>query len=245
MAGRYAFAASLAQVPLLAAAAPGTRRRLLEAANPRRLSSGASLFVTGQPANALYAVLGGTMLLVGRTPQGREVVAEMLPPRSVFGDSAILGREPHAISARAGAACHLAEIPVDTVEQACADDPAFASLMLRGLLHRMHTTPVDWISLIALPATRRVAAYLARQPATRADGSFRIPVRKGDIASYLQLANATFSRSVRVLQDASLIRLSGRWVCVPDRHALAAYSRGRPVARRAVAPLEAMASAPA
>jgi len=244
VASRYAFSASLGQVPLLAAAAPETRRRLVEVANSRRLASGAALFSAGQPAHALYAVLGGMMLLVGRTPQGRDVVAEMLPPRSVFGDSAILGREPHAISARAGAACHLAEIPVDAIEQACADDPAFASLMLRGLLHRMHTAPVDWISLIALPATRRVAAYLARQPATRADGSFRIPVRKGDIASYLQLANATFSRSVRVLQDASLIRLSGRWVCVPDRHALADFSRGRPVGRRAAMPFEQV-SAPA
>ena len=212
--------------PLLAAASPETRARLLHLAHAVGAPRGAQILAQGGQPESLYILLQGSVGLSTVEEDSAATMVEIVGPGDAFPIcSAILG-VPHPVTAVALAPCRLIAIPVAEVRAAAAGD---AGLMLAALdqMARQWRLLIDQVvDLKTRDATQRAARFLLRRmPAQR--GPIEIPEPRGAIAARLGMTPESLSRALHGLENAGVLRLHGRRVDVPDRAALHRVSQPR------------------
>ena len=186
------------------------------------LPAGSHIFREGQPFDAIAAVREGTVKTWRVDREGREQILGFYLPGEVIGLSAIDGeRYP----------CHADAL--DTVQLCRFSFPKIATLAARlpGLqkeLFRLLSRDIGNAERLAAdaPAEARLAAFLLELSGRIAGPGavtdrFRLPMSRGDLASYLRLAPETVSRLFRRLQDDGVVQARGRELEILDRPALA------------------------
>ena len=109
-----AVAADLERVELFRGLPDEALDRLAEAASRRRLGDGEALFEQGQPAQNLYVVVRGSVVL--RTGSGRQaVIVENLGAGGVVGWSALRENATTLSTARAAGPAEVVAIPVEPI----------------------------------------------------------------------------------------------------------------------------------
>lgn len=185
-----------------------------------RLDEGDALFQQGDPATRFYLVASGQIKLFRLSPTGNEKVIDIVIPGSTFAEALMFLKAPHyPVGAQALQTSEV--ISIDAVDFAdmlkgsvttCFVMMGSMSQRLRGKLRE-----IDELSLHS--ATCRVAAYLVKQAPPETD-SFELPVAKQVVASRLSVKPETFSRIVKNLTGAGVIRVVGSRVTICDREAL-------------------------
>ena len=212
------------RVPALGALSDAALRRLAQAATERRYAAGAALYRAGDPPDALYLLLVGSVRVVrGARPQ----LLHTEGPGGVLGEIPMLGGGPYPATAVATAPTRCARVDAAALERLLAECPEVARFALRRLAERARVLLARLDDLAAHTVTSRVAAaVLAR--ARRARGpDFTLGMSQAALAEELGTAREVVVRALGALCDAGAIRRTGR----------ARYRVGAP------AVLEAMATA--
>jgi len=185
------------------------------------------LFKAGDPPAGIYGVVSGVVKLsLPSTPRGEKVLA-LLGPGESFGMSALLANEPHAVSAVAAQDCTLLHLPYSSAVRAMRRDPKFAREIALQLNRRFRDLILDIQMTTRQSAMQRVVAFLLGQiPEARRNQviTVRLPAKKGDIASKLDLTGAHFSRILHELDAAGLINLQGSLVTLNRAGALRSFA---------------------
>ena len=92
-------AAVLMQVPLFAAFAAKELEPLAASLRRRRYARGEAIFLQGDPGTSLCLIETGRVKLGFTSPEGREVLLDLLGPGDVFGELALLDGEPRSADA--------------------------------------------------------------------------------------------------------------------------------------------------
>lgn len=144
-------------------------------------ASGATIFGGGMPADALYIVESGTVLV---EPPG--VAAWSVGPGELFGESALL-QPPFATRASARSNVRALRLPLDLLPGVLQENPAIALQLLRQLAQRVHAaprqpasseTPLPGALGLAPPVSAPAAAPVVSEPA----GAFVLLHAEGRIA---------------------------------------------------------------
>ena len=103
---------------------------LTQASKPYR--QGEVIFERGQPADCMYVVAEGEVEIV---VDGRSV--DVLAREAIFGEMALIAKEPRSATARAHTDCRLVEIAEKRFIALVHETPSFALEVMRVLAKRL------------------------------------------------------------------------------------------------------------
>ena len=184
------------------------------------------VFRRGGLCAGLHAVIVGQVKLSVDTRRGDEKVMELAGPGMCIGEAAMFLGKPHIMTAETLTDCKLLYVEKDAILDEIRRDPQFAQRVIEILSQRLYQRIIDLESYTLHSGTERVINYLlAHDLCGMFNGavSITLPVKKGVIASRLNLTHEHFSRILHELMDERLIKVDGRDVHVLDTGRLRAY----------------------
>lgn len=179
---------------------------------------GQILFNRGDPAHCLFLLMSGQVKLAVTAPQGTEKIIGIVGPGESFGEAIIfLNRPFFPIYAQTTTDSQVLMIPKAVFFNLLDRDNTVARKMLAGLSVRNHQLVQDIESVALLTCTQRLIGYLLQISAEAADSSrIMLPASKANIASLLNLAPETLSRTMLKLQQTGLIEVHGKEITIID-----------------------------
>jgi CRP-like cAMP-binding protein len=219
----------LERVPLFAAVHPFRLQAIAGAAIPVSATRGKILLKPGDTCDGFFIVVYGRVAVSLRSDSGAGKVIEILGTGQALGLAALFAETASRTEARALSDSKLLLIPRALVHAELTENPAFSRSLLASVSASVHRLLVDLEACTMQTATQRVAAFLVRSMntmAARRDRSVTLAAPKTVVASQLNLTAAHFSRVLRELTIAGIIRVNGRELVIEDESRLRAYANG-------------------
>ena len=229
LSGNNTIAGFLERVPLFSAVHPFRLQHIAEAAIPVCATRGKVILKRGDTCDGFFVVVYGRIAVSLRSDRGAEKVIELRGTGQVLGLAALFAETASRTEARALSDSKLLLIPRDLVHAELAENPAFARSLLASVSATVNRLLVDLEACTMQTATERVAAFLVRSMntvAARRDRNVTLAAPKTVVASQLNLTAAHFSRVLRELTTARLIRVNGREVVIENETGLRACLNG-------------------
>jgi CRP/FNR family transcriptional regulator, dissimilatory nitrate respiration regulator len=218
--------ALLAHLPLFCELSADEIGRIALGAREMQLARGNVLFQRGDPCNGFYVVIHGRIKLALTSPQGIEKVLELIGPGQSFGEAVMFMNRPYPVFAQALTDTLVLHIGKQVIAGEIDSDPVFCRKMLAGLSIRLHRLIQTVESISLRSPAQRVIDYLLQgldEIKEGLDVRVSLTANKNVIASNLNVTPETFSRVLRNLSDAGLIKVEGKDVCISDITRLRAY----------------------
>lgn len=173
----------------------------------RHVQPGSTLFVHGDPANAVYQITSGTVACCTISQEGRRQIF------SFARAGAFLGLTEMANWHFTGQAVDhvvLRAIPRERLEAALATDTALQLSVRRYLATEIAGRERLMMRLAYMSSEARLQAFLAEFAATRStDGFVVLPMTRQDIGDHLGLTLETVSRGFGALRRKGIIQMYG------------------------------------
>lgn len=206
---------------LLAGLDSNVAMRLVAASSYLDVLRGNIVFREGDKSAGIYLVLKGQIKILLQTGHGREKVIDLIAAGGSFGEPALLLDRPQPANAEADSDAALLCLGRTAVLHEIRNSPQFAERMVSTLAGRMYGYVENMKSHLLLSGTQRVICFLLSslpedEAETGRDVAITFPVRKGVIASKLNLTQEHFSRILHDLSEAALIEVAGPRVRIRD-----------------------------
>lgn len=211
----------LRKAPLFSSFGPADLAPLLVSASVLELRVSEQLFSEGEPAQAFFVVIEGSMRLYKLSPEGNEKVIELIQAGETFAEAVVFLGGRYPVHAAALGPARLIRIDNTEFVRALKSNNNLAMKMLASISMRLHQLVNDVRALSLESAGQRVAGYLLELAAEAAPGSdVLLPAQKHVIASRLGIKPETFSRVLAGLREQNLIAIDGQHIRLPDAKAL-------------------------
>lgn len=135
---------------------------VLAAASVRTLAVGESLFLQGDPVEALYVVESGRLKLSQVTPEGEEVVVRTAGEGAILAGVAVLGKRVLPVTGVAVTAARVLVWPRERAQELASRHPQLRDNVLQTIADRMQESLSRIRELSTESAGRRVARALLR-----------------------------------------------------------------------------------
>lgn len=195
------------------------------------LAAGDFLYRIGDSFRSLYAIRSGCLKNSTRDEKAREHVMGFHMTGDVVG---VGGIEPrvYIFDVRAVEPSEVCEVPFDKLEELAHRVPAlrhnitkifgrYRNRDARTQSLRREDSPEARVAGFLLDFSRRVEAW-GRDPAT-----FRLPMSRADISSYLGLSTAAVGKAFARVAERGIVKVSRRTVKVSSFEALGSLATGR------------------
>jgi CRP/FNR family transcriptional regulator, cyclic AMP receptor protein len=210
------------------ALAPAQIKHLGSFARPRRIASGTTLFVKGDPGTALFAVVSGTVKITVPSIDGREVTFNLLHAGDIFGEIALLDGQPRTADAIAATECELMVIERRDFLAFVQDEPKLAMKLIELLCARLRVASAreEEVAFLNLPA--RLARLLLRllgENAAAADKN-ELSITQQKISEVLGTTRESVNKHLQIWARRRMIALKRGAILVLAPQALAAIVSG-------------------
>lgn len=174
---------------------------LLATAHSRRWERGATIFLQGERADAIFIVTDGWVKLYRITPNGSEAIVSVLTKGGSFGEAIALQGGTYPVAAEAVTDATLIRIDADALRNVLQRSPEIALSMLSATYHHLHGLVAQVEALKARTGAQRVAAFLL-DLSTETEGPCEVtlPYDKVLIAGRLGLKPESLSRAFAKLK---------------------------------------------
>lgn len=185
---------------------------------------GLEMIRQGDPADFLHVMLDGAVELYAKWG-GRECTMAVVRPVSTFILAACIKDAPYLMSARTLQRSRIILIPSADLRAIFRRDTDFAVSVINELAACYRAIVRNTKGLKLRNSRERVAAYILRQSRLLDDApSFRLPVEKRLLASYLGMTPENLSRTLRALEEHG-VKIDGMRVIITDRARLSALAQ--------------------
>lgn len=197
---------------------------LMASSYAQNFPQGLTLIRQSDPADFLHIVLEGSVELYAQW-SGRECTMAVVRPVSSFILAACIRDAPYLMSARTLERTRLVLVPAPDLRAMFRRDTEFSVAVINELASSYRSIVRSAKTLKLRNSRERVASYLLRQ-STLAGGvaSYRLPVEKRLLASYLGMTPENLSRTLRMLEKDG-VKLDGARVIITDRGKLTALAQ--------------------
>ena len=202
----------------------GALQRLDQAVEHRfRLTAGEYLYRIGDPFRNLYAIRSGCLKNSIRTDKGHEQVVGFHMKGDVIGVASI--GQQYIFDVRALESSEVCQIPFDRLEELAGEVPTLGRNIVR-IFGRYRNRDAGTQSLRRkASAQARVAGFVlefSRRIEARGgdSNSFRLPMSRDDICSYLGLSPGSVSREFARLGNRGFAKVSRRVIGILDAEGL-------------------------
>jgi len=214
---------ALAAVPLFAGLDADGLASLTRGMKVRRFRRGETIFHVGDPGDALFIVMGGSIKITLPADTGDEAILATLRPGDFFGELALLDGAPRSATAVAIEATETYILPRDRFRDLVASEPIMREALLATMAAEVRRLTHHVEELHFLDITGRLASRLARlageSGATRlGDGGIRLagPLTQGDLAAMIGCTRQSVNKLLGMFSDDRLLRLERDRIIVLD-----------------------------
>jgi len=185
-----------------------------------KLVAGETLFTHGSPAEALFLLVRGQLKLYRTSPEGNEVIVEVLEPGATFAETRVFVEDPrYHLSCDALIDSEVIAIDAQNFLAVLRQSVDTCLLLLQRISARAERL-VDEVDRLALQSSIcRVAGYLLGQ-LPRGRNEFLLKMSKGVLATHLAIRAETLSRIFKELSDKGVISVHANLVRVHSREKL-------------------------
>ncbi|MCL6525687.1 MAG: Crp/Fnr family transcriptional regulator [Thermaceae bacterium] len=214
----------LAQSLLFRELEPTDLRALAAEAHFRLLAKGETLFLQGDPVDALHLVAQGLIKVYRPDPKGgRQIVLHLEGPHRPVAAVAVFLERPHyPASAEALEESRVLVIPREVFDRLVDTRPPVARAMIRFLARRQQQLVHLLDRLVFHQVGARLAEYLLHRTEVEGPG-FHLPTNP-ELAALLGTAPEPVSRKLGQFFREGLIRMQERRVWIEDPAALRAIA---------------------
>lgn len=119
-----------------------------------------SIFMQGEPADAVFYIQEGQVKLTVVSAQGKEAVIALLEAQAFFGEGCLAGQPLRMATATALTDCSLMRVEKEAMLRVLHDEPAFSALFMAYLLSRNSRIEADLIDQLFNSSEKRLARVL-------------------------------------------------------------------------------------
>jgi CRP/FNR family transcriptional regulator len=202
------------------------KRQIDPNAQMLQMKRGQPVYLPGDPSDFVYVVKSGAVKIVGKSPEGGEVILGILTPGDLFGELALTGdEEPQEHRAEAMDDTLLCQLPRDLLMRMSRENPAFGMHVTKLIGFRLRTLRTRVAELLGKSAPARLAhtlLELGRQHGIRDNGGVLIPLRlsQGDLGKLVGLTRETVNGILQAWRDQGLVEMDRRCVRLRDSERL-------------------------
>jgi len=214
---------------LFSGLSPAELKKLAAILRIKNLRKGELLFLEGDPADGFYLLCAGRVKIHKISVDGREQILHQIVPGQIFAEAAIFHGDHYPADCTAIEDSVVALLPKKAFLELVERDPQI-SLKIIGSLSaflREFTEIIENLSLKEVPA--RIAGFLARRSAAAGQTTIVLEMTKTELARHLGTSSETFSRALRRLSDANIIKVQGRKIIILDPKRLAQVAAGEKI----------------
>jgi CRP-like cAMP-binding protein len=182
--------------------------QLASRATTRRYRRGDYICHAGEVASRLFIVQSGRLAIAVRSRDGRESVAAVLGPRSLFGELPFFDGEPRSSDARALTPVVLSEIAYEDVRAVVDAQPNLLWDVTLILTRRLRATDEALADAMFLDVTGRTAKRILQIAGN--DDEFSLPVTQEELAAMVGASRERVNKAI-----ATFVRLG--WLQVSSR----------------------------
>ena len=202
------------KIPFFSALSGVDAKRIADLLVERNVKRGEYLFWEGDPADWLYVIKEGKIKLVKSSPNGKEMVLEMVPPGQVCG-TAVIYSPTQLSSAVAETATTAFGLRRTELEKLIYAAPQVAKAVIEYLGSRLKAAHDTITSLVTSKVEVRIASVLVKLAEHHGSPTFKgirinIPLTRKDIADAVGATVETTIRTLGVAPD------SGGGIRTPD-----------------------------
>jgi CRP/FNR family transcriptional regulator, cyclic AMP receptor protein len=181
----------------------------------------------GDVGDSLFVILKGSVKISSYTAEGKEVVLSLLGEGGVFGEMALLDRQPRSATVSTMEDSSLAQIRRPDFERLLLDQPSIALKLLSELVSRLRRTTQVLERISTMDVPHRLYNYILDFCLRHAEGAaggaapqVRLPTHQL-IADQLSTSRETISRAISTLKkEGIIIPVQGRSLVRIDMQAL-------------------------
>lgn len=181
---------------LLASVPPEICGHLVSNAHIRSFDRGATVFLQGERATAIYIVAEGWVKLYRIAPNGTEAIVGTFTKGSSFGEAVAFRHDSYPVSAEAVTDCTLIRIEAEIFLRLIRESPEIAISILSATFTHLHSLVAQIEQLKAQTGAQRVAEFLLELAScTSGPCEVTLPYDKVLIAGRLGMKPESLSRA--------------------------------------------------
>jgi CRP/FNR family cyclic AMP-dependent transcriptional regulator len=218
---------ALSGVPLFAGLDTEGLANLVRGMRVRRFRRGETVFHVGDPGDALFVVMSGSIKITLPADTGDEAILATLRPGDFFGELALLDGAPRSATAVAIEPTETYILARDRFRELIATEPIMREALLATLAAEVRRLTHHVEELHFLDITGRLASRLSRlageSGASRLpDGAIRLagPLTQGDLAAMIGCTRQSVNKLLGLFTDDGLIRLERDRIVILDLEGL-------------------------
>ncbi|OOS01408.1 transcriptional regulator Crp [Canicola haemoglobinophilus] len=178
-----------------------------------------SLIHAGEKAETLYYLIKGSVAVMVKDEEGKEMILTYLSQGDFFGEAGLFDEtQPRSAWVKAKTSCEIAEISYKKFRQLIQVNPEILMYLTGQLARRLQNTSKQVSNLAFLDVTGRIAQTLlnlAKMPdaMTHPDG-MQIKITRQEIGQMVGCSRETVGRILKMLEDQHLISAHGKTIVV-------------------------------
>lgn len=217
---------SLSAIPLFAGADAEFVRKLEASCNIHRHAKGHVVFMQDDLCEWFYVVRSGWVKLFRQTLDGDEVIIDILPAGTVFGETDIFDNRQYTSSAEVVQDAEIAAYPVSLLRTEINGSQSFAMRMLKHVVHGQREKDKEIEHRTVQNAPQRLGCFLLRLIPAKKTGPvvLHLPYDKTLIASRLGMQSETFSRALARLKEDLGLKVRGSTIEISSMDQLISYT---------------------
>lgn len=221
--------ADLARRCLLLANVPReSQDAILATARARQLERGATVFLQGERASAVYIVVEGWVKLYRIAPSGAEAVVGVFTRGHSFGEAVAFTHDTYPVSAECATDCTLLRLETDSILRLIREEPGLALSLLSATFAHLHRLVAQIEQLKAQTGAQRVAEFLLElAPCGSGRCEVTLPYDKVLIAGRLGMKPESLSRAFAKLRQQG-VAVKQNIAVIEDIDALRIYAEEDP-----------------
>lgn len=182
------------------------------------------VFYQGDDSDALYIIHKGIIKLYKLSDDGKEQTIRLLFPGDFFGQSSLVAKKAHYVSAQVLDDTQLCVIHQTDFQTAMGEHPELVLRILTAVNDRLHEAD-EWMSSISLhEAERRLAKLILlfdEKLSGEKQGFFQLPFAKKELAPLIGTTRETVSRKLVSFETNGYIEMKGqRFIKLIDKLAI-------------------------
>ncbi|MCC3358486.1 Crp/Fnr family transcriptional regulator [Bacillus sp. REN16] len=202
----------ISRVPIFNHLTENEMAEISQVAVRKRLKKGELLFHSDELSEHLFIVHKGLVKMYRMTENGKEQIIRFVEQGDFIGELSLFSKTMTTSFAEAMEDTEVCTIHQQDIHQLLLSYPTISLKILEEFTSRLHETEALIEKLNSQDVEKRVASYLVEliEGQDEASMMIQLPVRKGDLASYLGTSQETLSRRLSAFQNQGLIELKGQ-----------------------------------
>jgi CRP-like cAMP-binding protein len=207
------FFSALSVNSFFSALGPEAIAKIAALCTARKLLDGETLFLKGDPGDALYGVRRGQIVIATTTDTGRQFTLNILGPGDIFGELALLDGQPRSADAIASGPVELFVIRRSDFQDLLARQPQITAKIIELLCERLRFSSerLEEASLLALKS--RLARRLLRLADDFGDD---VQITQEELSVLVGAGRETVNRQLQKWRKSGLVELGRSRVRIID-----------------------------